>query len=336
MGIDKKTGYYSHREILGYGCKYNIVLSGRGPGKTWDATWFFLNVKGPVMVLTRTVPDMVHLLSSFIEPYTKGDMNHEKIAADRFHLLGSAKEGNAVMEFDGEVKFYFRTISAVNAVKQESFPENMAWVWIEEFVPIAWKKIGGVEDEGEAIEHIVKTIEHDTPEHRAEKGLPPVRVIMHANPARWNNPILASFGCVPFGYGIRRMSDKVVVEILEDVDMGNNYVNAGITSTNKWKDVLHFIAPVAKTAVPWISVRAVDRYYMIYRRVDISYVKMIKSHTIDESQRWGTLEGLREDERCINGTRIYELLMRDAYKGRMRFVDTNVKFHFLQDLNLMK
>ena len=37
MGIDKRTGYYSHREILGYGCKYNIVLSGRGPGKTWDA-----------------------------------------------------------------------------------------------------------------------------------------------------------------------------------------------------------------------------------------------------------------------------------------------------------
>ena len=44
MGIDKRTGYYSHREILGYGCKYNIVLSGRGPGKTWDAAWFFLNV----------------------------------------------------------------------------------------------------------------------------------------------------------------------------------------------------------------------------------------------------------------------------------------------------
>ena len=62
MGIDKRTGYYSHREILGYGCKYNIVLSGRGPGKTWDAAWFFLNVKGPVMVLTRIKPDMMHLL----------------------------------------------------------------------------------------------------------------------------------------------------------------------------------------------------------------------------------------------------------------------------------
>ena len=62
------------------------------------------------------------------------------------------------MHFDGEEKFFFRTISQVNAIKQEHFPKDMAWVWVEEFVPIAWKKIGGVVDEGEAIETIVKTI----------------------------------------------------------------------------------------------------------------------------------------------------------------------------------
>ena len=335
MGIDKRTGYYSHREILGYGCKYNIVLSGRGPGKTWDAAWFFLNVKGPVMVLTRIKPDMMHLLDSFLDPYLEGDEDHDAIDGERFKLKGSAEDGY-VMYFDENPKFYFRTISQVNAIKQEHFPKDMAWVWIEEFVPIAWKKIGGVVDEGEAIETIVKTIEHDTPENRRKKGLPEVRVIMHANPARWDNPILAYFGCVPFGYGIRRMSDKVVVEILEDRDTGENYVNKGIATNAQWKDMLHFIAPVAKTAVPWISVRVVEHYYLVYRRIDISYVKIIKGHTIDEAQRWGTLDGLREDERCINGTRVYDLLMRDAYKGRMRFVDINTKFQFLQDLRLMK
>lgn len=335
MGIDKRTGYYSHREILGYGCKYSIVLSGRGPGKTWDASWFFLNVEGPVMVLTRIQPDMAHLVNSFLDTYVKGDADHEPIDPDRFEWTGCEKDGY-ILNFDDVPKFYFRTISMVNAVKQENFPEDMAWVWVEEFVPIAWKKIGGVVDEGEAIETIVKTIEHDTPENRAKKGLKQVRVVMHANPSRWDNPILSYFGCVPFGYGIRRMSDKVVVEILEDRDAGNQYVNAKISTSTQWKDRLFFIEPIAKNAIPTLSIRAGERYYMVYRRMNISYVKTIKQHGLDEGHRWGTLDGLRDDEACINGTRWYDVLMRDAYKGRMRFTDINTKVNFLQDLLIMK
>ena len=331
MAIDRETGYYTHRDILSYNCKYNIVLSGRGPGKTWDGAWMALNVKGPVMILTRTQPDMMYQINSYFDPYYKGDAKHEKIAAERFTQWGSEKSGINV-DFDGVTKFYFRTLSAVNAIKQESFPENMEWIIFEEFVPMAWKKIGGVVDEGEALETIVKTVEHDTPANRAKKGLRPVRVIMHGNPGRWDNPLLSYFGCMPFGEGIRRMSDKVVVEILAERDTGDQYVNAGIATSRAWEDQLHFIERPPKGAEPMASIRFNTSYYLIYRHQCVSYVVSRSSHSLDSKHRWGTLEGLREDERCIDDTRMCEMIFRDAYKGRTRYADINTKFNFLRDL----
>ena len=45
MGVDK-DGYYTLRDILGYNCKVNIVLSDRGRGKSYGTKLFLMRQEG--------------------------------------------------------------------------------------------------------------------------------------------------------------------------------------------------------------------------------------------------------------------------------------------------
>ena len=63
-----KEGYYSLREILGYNAKYNIVLSDRGRGKSFDAKHFLIGQDGEFMCLYRQEGDMMSAISDWIKP----------------------------------------------------------------------------------------------------------------------------------------------------------------------------------------------------------------------------------------------------------------------------
>ena len=53
-----EDGYYSYREVLGYGAKWNFVLGDRGRGKSYGAKKLLLGGDGTFMCLYRNVADL--------------------------------------------------------------------------------------------------------------------------------------------------------------------------------------------------------------------------------------------------------------------------------------
>lgn len=335
-------GYYTLRDILGYNAKYNIVLSERGPGKTYGTTKWLMEQPGTAMCLYRTGPDMTSAMLDWTEPLIRSGYDPTEFTMD-----GNEKEG-FVLKWNEERKIWFRAISQVNRIKQEIFPDDMNWVWLDEFIPMAYKKIPGVASEGDAIRTIVKTIEHDTIRTREEKGLKPVRVLMYANPFTWNNPLLSYFRIDPRkGYGIHRAGPGVVYEILEPTVKKNvgkmtaeDFLGDEVNRNQGWLKEDAFVMPLPKGAVPSYSVRFGSEYFTVYSGNNAMWVVKKRGHTDIVKQygrrsvlMWfGTLDGLQEDERCIDRSSMVTRLKDDTYGGRLRFDTLNTKFDWLRAL----
>lgn len=338
MGLNKH-GYYSLREILGYNCKYNIVLSDRGRGKSWEAKWFLLKQEGTFMCVTRQKPDMQMQIRDFIEPYVKGDDEHEKISAEMFEWKGNDQEGWELW-YGGQVKGYFRYLTQVNHIKQEVFPDDLNWVWVDEFIPLVYKKLPGVISEGDALRTIVKTIEHDTVRSRESKGLKPVRVIMFANPFTWDNPILSYFHIDGLqGPGVHRAGPGVAWELLEPYEEErksgkmtvDDFLGDEVYKNMGFLDQAGFVENVAKGAVLEYQIRIGRNRYWVWKRNGLFYVK--KS---DKDNRniacYGTMNGRQPWEASWDACMLREFMKKMAHNGKIRYDDINVKFDFIADL----
>ena len=343
MGVDE-DGYYSLRDILGYGAKYNIVLSDRGRGKSWAAKWFLMNQEGTFMCVYRTGGDMASAVNRWLDPITKGDKKNKKISADAFSWTGDGVTGRELV-YNGEVKGFFRCLTQVNKVKQEVFPDDLNWIWWDEFIPLVYKKLPGVTSEGDALRAIVKTIEHDTVNSRESKGLKPLRVLMFGNPFTWDNPVLSYFRVLP-KYGIYRAGPGIVCEQLSpfvpvknDTKMTvDEFLGNEINTNQGWADQTSFVGRPPKGATPVRSLRFENKFFVMYagEKAPPYFILGRGSHMCIEPSgegrmfgtRWGTIGGLREDEYCMEERQV-ESLRRLARDGDLRYADMNVKFDFL-------
>lgn len=347
MGIGKR-GYYSLRDILGYSCKYNLVLSDRGRGKSWAAKWFLIDQPGTFMALYRQSSDMQSAMTTWLEPLLKGDDDHVGMDAKAFEWEGNHKEGWCLKVW-GETKGFFRYLTQVNHIKQEVFPDDLNWIWLDEFIPLVYKKLPGVVSEGDALRAIVKTVEHDTVHTREEKGLKPVRVLMFANPFTWNNPMLSYFKVLP-RYGIYKVGPDIVCELLEPYTPEkksskmtvDEFLGDEVNKNQGWIDQNAFVCNIPKNCMPSWSFRLHDKYFTIYRQEGVGryYVKSKKGHTpiykcfgngMQCITIYGTIDGLKEDETCISQS-ILSDLQNKAYSGELRFESINTKFDFLNSI----
>lgn len=350
MGYDKRTGHYSLREILGYSdCKYYAVLSERGPGKSWDAKHFLIRQPGQFMCLYRQRPDMVMAQKDWVDPLIQGDSKHPPMAAERFTWEGNAESGFELL-LDGQHKASFRYLTQVNHIKQEVFPDDMDWVWLDEFIPLVYKKLPGLESEGDAIRTIVKTIEHDTVNSREDRGLRPVRVLMFANPFTWDNPILSYFHIDGLlGPGIHRAGPGVVWELLEPLERKgkptvDDFLGDEVNRNMGFVKQNAFVGTLPKGSRLTMSLRIGRSYYSIYTTADgfRYWIRRSDGHKEAKSiyskriERWGTLDGLQEDEDCFDDSVHPERMRRLLYRGSIWFDDINVKFDFLRDLATVK
>ena len=341
MGVNE-NGYYSLREILGYNCKYNIVLSDRGRGKSYGTKLFLIQQEGTAMCLYRTVADLASAMLDWIDPLVEQGYDAEQFSWD-----GSDKEGYCLL-YNGIRKIWFRAITMVNHIKQEKFPDDMNWVWLDEFIPLVYKKLPGVQSEGDAIRTIVKTIEHDTVHSREEKGLKPLRVLMYANPFTWNNPLLSYFKIDPRkGYGVHRAGPGVAYEILAPVVVKkgskmtvDEFLGEEVNRNQGWMDEDAFVMEVPKGATPILSVRICDRYFTHYRSGNNVWIVERPCHTDVRKQTsrrsvlmwFGTLDGLQEDEVCIDKISWGKLFKEQTSKGMYRYDCLNTKFDWLNSI----
>ena len=333
MGIGP-DGYWTPREILGYNCKYNIVLSDRGRGKSYGTKLFLMKQEGTAMCLFRQQPDMALAMESWIDPLLENGYN-----AEQFSWEGSDKNG-WILNYNGSPKIWFRYITQVNHIKQEKFPDDMNWIWLDEFIPLVYKKLPGVSSEGDAIRTIVKTVEHDSVHSREEKGLKPLRVLMYANPFTWNNPILAYFKVKP-RYGVWKVGPGVVCELIEPLEKKeggkmtvDEFLGDEVNKNQGWMKQDAFICPKEKGSVPKYSIRLDDEYYGLYSMNNPKnlYVMRRPDH-INAPRVLGTLEGLHEYEECFDGSGIETGLVRMAWKGNLWFEDMNCKFSFMNKIS---
>lgn len=341
MGLDE-NGYYSLRQILGYNCKYNIVLSDRGRGKTYGTKAFLMSQPGEFMCLYRTTADLDSAVESWVDSLYEQGYEPEAFEWE------PTKYG-AQLKYGGYVKGYFRALSMVNHVKQETFPDTLNWVWLDEFIPLVYKKLAGVSSEGDAIRAIVKTIEHDTVHPREEKGLKPVRVLMYANPFTWNNPILSYFRCEPRGYGIWKVGPGVACEVLEPMPSPqegkmtvDDFLGDEVNRNQGWLRQDAFVEKVPKHAVPEYSIRIGLEYFTRYELEGKHWIKATKGHCnvsrpgIINSKpimlRFGSGDGLQKDEMPI-GKVMGPRLKDEAYSGLLNFDSVNTKFDYLRAMN---
>lgn len=330
MGIGK-DGYYTLRDILGYNAKYNIVLSDRGRGKTYGTKRFLWTQPGEFMCLYRQKPDMAAAIGSWLDPLKKMGFDLSEVSWE-----GNDTDGYQLMDGD-RVRGYFRTIAAVNRVKQEFFPDTLDWVWWDEFIPMAWTKIPGISSEGDALRTIYKTIDHDTEHPREERGYRPLRVLMYGNPRTWDNPILSYFDVDPLkGIGIHRAKKDTVCEILEPLERNEDEVDRNMAFLSQGS----FCSPIPKGSAPVASFRLGTEFYVLYQSQDGRYwIKRTKQHAGIVSRRsgmqicYGTLEGLREEERCLEDTAYPQRLRTMMYRGQLRFENLNTKFDFMRAMS---
>lgn len=336
MGLDKETGYYTLRDILGYNKTFNIVLSQRGIGKSFYTKNFLLNAPGTSMCLYRQQPDMAMAVGDWLD-----DCYAQGWGADRLTWDGS-NQGGWILKLDDKPKIWFRYLTQVNHIKQESFPADMNWVWLDEFIPLAYKKLSGIASEGDAIRAIVKTIDHDTVHSRTERGLTPLRVLMYANPFTWNNPILSYFRVLPRGYGIWKIGPGIVCEMVKPIETDtherptvDDFLGDEINVNQGWLNERAFIRPVPRGAVPVATMRIGLDYYVRQKSHNQLWITKTDGHEYSGLNKLGSYDGLLENETAIT-TDLKNALCIEAYRGRVFYSDTNTKFDYLRDLTALK
>lgn len=332
--------HYSLRGILGYNCKYTLVLSDRGRGKSFDAKHFLMRQPGTFMCLYRNSSDMQMAMKSWIDPLVSRSKDLEKYEvyeAEAFGWKGNDKEGY-VLSYGGEPKGWFRFLTQVNHIKQEVFPDDMDWVWLDEFIPMAYKKLPGIDSEGDAIRTIIKTIEHDSLSTREERGLKRVRMIMFANPFTWNNPILSYFRVQP-KYGRYRAGPDIAIEMLEplpaekgkmDVD---TFLGDEVNTNQGWMQQMSYVKEDWPVVNPRWSIRFGSTYFTVYcDEVVNMYVRKMKGHT--NCARYA--DGICEEGECVMTTKLRKYLKTLVVGGGFMYPDLNTKFDFQNAVYGMK
>ena len=340
MAIDE-NGYYTLREILGYNAKWNIVLSDRGRGKTYGTKLFLMRQEGRFMCLYRRQPDLASAVNTWLDPLFENGYSRED-----FIWEGAPRDGTMQLIYQGQIKGYFRCLTKVNDIKQEEFPLDTDWIWLDEFIPLAYKKLPGVESEGDAIRTIYKTIDHDTAHPKETKGYRPLRVLLYANPFTWDNPILSYFKIDGLkGCGIHRAGPGVVWELLPpyegEIDAADDFLGDEVNRNMGFLKQDAYVRQVPKGAVPLMSVRLGTEFYVFYTGANgRQYIRKSRQHrsipsrwSSDEEMKFGSLDGLQEDEICLEETSYYDSWRRMIERGIINFDDINCKFDFLRAMS---
>lgn len=294
------------------------------------------------MCLYRTASDMAAAVYSWLEPLIHpAPKDHRKpFQYEQFRFEGTGTMKNLYFEDDKEPIGFFRCIEQVNRVKQEVFPYTTSWVWLDEYLPIAYVKLRGVPNEGDALRTIVDTIDHDTFHPREKLGLPPLRTLMFGNFSSISSPLLKYFGVKPYKYGIYRVNRDVVVETLApDMSKVKNIggMSAEVRHCYLATDENSFVRPVPKNSTPSMSLRINGHFYTFYynEKLSTTFIKETPKHL--GLYKYGTVAGLQENELPIGmlgQNRQWDAALRERASYCKDFYDSvYTKLQYLDDIS---
>lgn len=161
---------------------------------------------------------------------------------------------------------------------------------------------------------------------------------MFANPFTWSNPILQYFKIRPV-YGLHRVGPDIVCEMVEPRDTPkkgkktiDDFLGNEVHKNNGWLDQTAFIVELPKNRRPFATLRLGKLFFKLTTGRSLVYIEPISGHPDKKSRKYGTLDGLREDEQCYETSITSKHIDQFLVAGKLRFPDINTKFDFLNNL----
>lgn len=349
-----KNGYASFCKLLSYSYdkKSNPKASiqhfeytdMRGVGKSYNMKFNLMNRykyhNGEIFVcLYRTKPELEEAKISWIDQLVKPDPTDKKHPKYRFEDFKWYGSGSTTRLFwKNKLVGYFLAIEDVNKIKHRNFDYNTCWVWLDEFIPLAQIKMRGIASEGDALEMIVDTIDHNTINRQAREK--PVRVIMFGNMVSINSPLMQYFGIRPYQYGFYRPKKDVVVENAPP-DITKVRTPEQLRDLRRYQlatDKLAFIKKKPATAIPDFSLRLGDlenHYYTFYRADNHYYIHLTNDHK--GIIKYGVIRDKQENEKSIaffTGKSSYKPYLRErADLCEDYYTTLECKLNYLMDIS---
>ena len=176
--------YYDVNDDLGRGMTFNIVIGGRGIGKTFSALRRAVGLSGKFIYLRRSKTEIDLCAIPETNPF-KAINNHD---GTDFRIQ-RAGDLSSIINADADVRGYALALSTFGNLRGVDF-SDVDMIFFDEFVP--QKNARPIKAEDEAFFNLYETVNRN----RELEGRPPVRVLMLSNAVSINSPILASLGLV--------------------------------------------------------------------------------------------------------------------------------------------
>lgn len=294
--------------------------------------------EGQFLFLGRTQVDCGSAVRGFLGTLEKSNFDTSRVTFEKVKIEGDFGAFRYVqMNLDGVMKGLFMALANINAIKQLEFPDTLDWVWMDEFIPVKYTKLPGINNEAEALQDVMITIDHDAYHSREERGLRKLRFIGTFNPKTWDNPIIQGFRLLPKGYGFTRIHRDIILEMVkipEGVlreESAEEWLNNGSArKCEDWLDQNALVEPLPKGAKPMCTLRMKDTFTLYVNAGKLYWLKTSKNL----ETKWTLNDFPKEGEAYLpEGTK--KMFRRYIQRGLVRFPDMNVKFEFINQYNSM-
>ena len=312
--------WYSHGPLLTHNGFINMIMGGRGIGKTFDFKDWAINDKTGACVWIRRYDNV--FTQQFYSGFCKDLIAEGRVSEDLIRIE------SGILYYDKTPKIYFIPLSLQQKYKSINFGD-VNKVIFDEFAEIkSWKYLANEVNE---FMELLETINRLRPEGKE------VRVFMLANKISWVNPYSKAWGIKPFTQRFKHFKDGLlVVENWNDPDFitakkqtkfgrfvdGTEYGDYAIENV-VWQDDSAFLASRPKNSDCWVNVRIDNRIIGIWLH---DYTLYCSRKYDPQRPTFAAREDLRENEEAyLSSQEPITTLKKFSAQGRLMYEDNVIK-----------
>lgn len=180
MGIYLPSGYLDIERIDQYNCAFNILVGGRGIGKTYGLLQYYLKRGERIIYMRRTAEQTRIAGTVAFSPY-------KKVCEDMGIEFDVVKGAVKTVQVNDNIVAYMLSLSTFSNTRGVDGSDCKAIVY-DEFIPE--KQERPIRDEANSLWNAFETINRN----RELSGEPPLKLWMVSNSNNLRSPILADLG----------------------------------------------------------------------------------------------------------------------------------------------
>lgn len=312
--------WYSKNELLTHNGFINMIMGGRGIGKTFEfKKWALLDETGTTVWIRRNENVFT---AKFYAGFAKD------LVAEGIIKAEDVKIESGILYYKDKPKVYFIPLSLQQKYKSISFSDTNKVVFDEFAEMKTWKYLP--QEVNEFLE-LIETI------NRLRAPGKEVRVFMLANKISWINPYSKAWGIKPFSQHFKHFKNGLlVVENWNDPEFSaakkqtkfgrfveDSEYAAYAIDNEAWNDDNSFLCVRPKDSSPWINIRVDNRitgiwYYEGALYCSKKYDPQMKTFAVREDMR-------DNEEALLTHREPTKSIKEFSAKGKLFFEDNIVK-----------